>query len=535
MLPVFTFDEIREVERQIIEKDNVPSLLLMENAGKNTFDIIRREIPDLTDFDTFIVCGKGNNAGDGFVIARHFLINELPVTVVPLIDRKDLKGDALINYDLLTANKSELLTLMTFEQFKKKLLRRKNLLLIDAILGTGIKGKLDDLFSDAINTLLEIKRRSKNVTVVSVDVPSGLMSGEQFNPVVRADLTVTMGSYKTELLFDSGKENSGRLYVVPIGIGDELSGKYNAYNKHICEQNDIRNLFPKRKRTSHKYRNGKVLVIGGSRALSGAVIMSSLSAVKSGAGGVVAAIPKSIVPHFARKLYEVMKVELDETDEGTIAAGQLDRLNKRIDWADVVLLGPGISTNVQTRDFVLDVIENCPKNMVLDADALNLIASDVSILKNRKHNNEIILTPHLGEFSRLMNKDMDEIKSKRFDNVRQFVNEYNISLVLKSETSLCCSHIKLPLKKGGEESGAIFINSSGNEALATAGSGDVLSGIIASLFSQTNDVYRAMTCGSYLHGLCSDLYFEKFKNKQTATPQDFIKLIPEAVTRILSF
>jgi len=421
---------------------------------------------------------------------------------------------------------------MTFQQFKKKLLRRRRILFIDAVLGTGIRGKLDDLYIDVINTLNDFRRKNKRALTVAVDVPSGLMSGEQINPIVKADLTVTMGAYKTELLFDSGKENSGRIFVVSIGIADALSDKYNCFGKHICEPSDIMNLFPRRKTTSHKYRNGKVLVVGGSRALSGAVIMSSLSALKSGAGGVAAAIPKSIVAHFARKLYEVMKVELDETNEGTIMADQFGRLNKRIQWADVVLLGPGISTNEQTCNFVYDVIENCPRDLVIDADALNLIALDTSILKRRKHKNEIILTPHLGEFSRLMNLGTDQIKSQRFDYVRQFANEFQVSLILKSETSFCCSHIKPSFIDGEERAGAIFINSSGNQALATAGSGDVLSGITASLLAQTRDPCTAMICGSYLHGLCADLYFEKYKNMQTATPQDIINFIPEAVTHI---
>ncbi len=565
MKPVFTFDELRETEKNIIEKENIPSLILMENAGKNSFDKISQVFPNLNEYEINIFCGKGNNAGDGFTLARHFCINSIPCTLYLVVEPSYLKGDALINYELLknfsTRGSDSLVRFAHINSIIKsnKKFDSNKSIIIDAILGTGIKGKLDDNFNDAINFLNGI--RSKKTKIISLDVPSGLMSGEQINPVVNADYTITMGAYKAELLFDAGKENCGGVSVVPIGIDDGLIEKYNSPGKYYIESSDVKNLLPKRKKTSHKYKNGKVLVIGGSRGLSGAVIMSALSAVKSGAGGVAAGIPKSISTHFSRKLYEVMKVELDETGEGSISCDQFSRLNKRMDWADVVLLGPGISTNEQTKKFVFEVIENCPKDMVIDADALNLISSDLSILKRRKHNNQIILTPHLGEFSRLLNVDIEELLLNRFEHVRQFVRKYEISLVLKSETSLSCLN-ELDLR-GAEQSprrrgnnpiestldlrgaerrsnlihrndSSIFINSTGNESLASAGSGDVLSGIIASLFSQTGDPYRAMICGNYLHGLCADLYYAKCKNKQTCSPQDIIKFIPEAVSYILN-
>ena len=244
--------------------------------------------------------------------------------------------------------------------------------------------------------------------------------------------------------------------------------------------------------------------------------------VRSGAGGVAAAIPKSISRIFTGKLYEIMTVILDETKAGSIAANSFDKVKKRIDWADAVLLGPGISTDDETKKFVCDVIENCDKDMVIDADALNIISEDMSVLKRRKNNNEIILTPHLGEFSRLSGIDVDEITANRFESVRKFVKEYNINLLLKSETSVSCLR-----------TGEIFINPTGNETLAIAGSGDVLSGILVSMLAQIKDVKGAMLCGNFIHGMCADIYADESKNSQSASPRDIIKLIPKAISEIL--
>jgi NAD(P)H-hydrate epimerase len=216
-----------------------------------------------------------------------------------------------------------------------------------------------------------------------------------------------------------------------------------------------------------------------------------------------------------------MTVILDETNAGTIAADSFDKLAKRLNWCDAVLLGPGISTNEETKRFVRQLINECGKNMVIDADALNIIAEDVSVLKNRKYKNEIIITPHLGEFSRLSGKSIDDIKADRFKSVREFAYEYNVNVILKSETTISCVR-----------SGDVYVNPTGNEALAMAGTGDVLSGIIVSLLAQSGDVMTAMLCGNYVHGYCADLYRSKTGNSQTASPQDIIKLIPKAITDI---
>ncbi len=526
MKPVFTFTEIRDIESKIISAENFPSIVLMENAGKNSFDILCGVYGDLDEYEIYILTGKGNNAGDGYTLARHLMIHGFEFKIVQIDSPTSLKGDALINYDALVKCGFDFKLAMPFDDFVKRtktLHKRSNVIVIDAVLGTGISGTLNDKYSDVIQYLNQLKNRVKNLRVASLDIPSGMMSGKQVNPMVKADITITMGSLKTELLFNEGRENSGEVYIAPIGITNELIEKYDSYNRRIVELSDVKAVFPKRRKTSYKYSNGKTLVIGGSKGLSGAVIMSSLSAVKSGAGGVAAAIPLSAAVYLGKKLFEVMKVELGENEEGGIRGDSFDKIKKRMEWADAVLLGPGISTSEDTKNFVFDVITNCNKDIVIDADALNFIAADTDILKRRKFNNKVILTPHIGEFCRLSGLNTEQLIYGRFEQVRRFTSEFKVNVVLKSETTISCV-----------ESGIIYINSTGNQSLATAGSGDVLSGIITSMLAQTGDVKTAMICGNYLHGLCADLYFDKNKNKQTASPQDIIKLIPKALTEILN-
>lgn len=527
MKPAFTFEEIREAENAIIEKDGVPSLVLMENAGRNAFDVICNIFPDIESYAIFIICGKGNNAGDGFVIARHFAINRIFSAVVCVSGDEELKGDAMINYELLKRTSSEHLTFQSLEDLKRELKSSKSdkrkYLIIDAVLGSGIKGELSPVLKEAIDTINYTRAKYKYSRLVSVDVPSGLMSGNQINQIVDSDHTISMGAIKTEMLYGSGKECSGEITVVPIGISPEYIGKFNLWQKYDIELSDIKRIFPKRKKTSHKYSNGKVLMIGGSRGLSGALIMSSLAALKTGAGAVLAAFPASISNHFSKKLSEVIKTELDDTEEGSISGDSFDRISRQIEKSNAVLIGPGLSLNAKTKEFLFDVIKNCDRNMVIDADALTLISQDTSILLNRSHKNQIILTPHIGEFSRLSGYDIETIKLKRFQTVREFASKYNVNVILKSETSLSCTLDEM-----------IYLNSTGNESLASAGSGDVLSGILVTLLALTGKADETMVCGNYLHGMIADMYFEKHGNKQTASQQDLIKLIPGAITRILS-
>jgi NAD(P)H-hydrate epimerase len=518
MRSLFNFREIRETENKIIN-EIVPSLILMENAGRHAAEIILHIFPEPEDYEIYIITGKGNNAGDGFVIARHLLTGGYRVNLIMLADASELKGDARINHDVLIKLNFPNLTFCNIDSLHANC----KILIIDAILGTGITGKPDEKFATAIRRINGLKNINSNLKVVSVDIPSGLYESCNYSDVIKADYTITMGALKSELLFGEAKEAAGKIFIADIGVGSEIFNTYNIYGKYVAEPVDIKAAFPRRKKHSYKYSNGKALIIGGSKGFSGAMIMSCISSLKAGAGAVFAAYPDCISAHFGRKLYEAIKTELESTAEGTISPDSLDSVKKLWSKADAVLIGPGISVHPATKSFIREVILKCPVTLVADADALTVLSEEPDLLLRRNNNSEIILTPHLGEFSRLSGYKIDEIKKNRLNIAVDFARRYNVNLILKSETSVSVTR-----------EGKLYVNMTGSEVLATAGSGDVLSGIVVSLLAQGCNVLNAMICANYIHGMTGLLYFKKRGNKQTAMQRDLIELIPEAITETIA-
>lgn len=516
MRPCFTFEEIRAIEKQIIES-GVPSLILMENAGFRSYHVLKQIISGIEQYEIFIITGKGNNAGDGFVIARHLLIDGYRVNLIPLCDASELKGDAKINFELLLKSGFSDLSFSSFHDIN----RHKKVIVIDAILGTGSQGSPEGVFAEAIRQLNDLKKRNRKLKIVSVDVPSGLSSGSNLNVI--ADYTLTMAIAKSELLFGEAKESAGEIHVIDIGTGSEVFNKLNIFGKFIPELSDIRRMYPKRKKSSYKYSNGRALIIGGSRRLSGAIIMSSLSALRSGCGAVITAYPESISSHLGRKLYEAIKLPLNETEEGSISSDSYDKIMSRIADSDAVLIGPGLSLNEETGELVRNVIMNSARNIIIDADAITHICDSTEIFKKRSQDSEVILTPHIGEFSRLAKVNTSDILRSRFELVRNFCREFNVNVVLKSETSIS-------VLKTGE----IYINPTGSEVLATAGSGDVLSGIMVSILAQTKNPMVSMLCANYVHGMTADIYSVRHLIRQTALQRDIIGLIPEALSIVFN-
>jgi NAD(P)H-hydrate epimerase len=528
MKPCFTFSEIKHTESQIINSENIPSIILMENAGKNSFDIIYNLFDDLKNYSVFVFCGKGNNAGDGLVIARNFIINNFSVNVIFTSSIENLSNDSKLNAEILFKNTSEKINyfFLNEQNFNDifNLIKSNNgkILIIDALFGTGLNSGLKGFYKNIISEINSFRRYSKKIKIISLDVPSGLSESDLQGELIYADYTITMAAVKTELLYGIGKESSGKLFTVPIGITDTLLQKYSNSNKLFIESSDIKKLFPVRKKTSFKYSNGKTLIIGGSKTFSGAVIMSSAAALKSGAGAVFSAFPESVSAIICRKLREVIKIELPSVNNDTVSAEALKYLNDYLNKSDSVLIGPGLKVNQQTIDFVTDFIINCSKPFIIDADALNILALDTSILLKRKYNSPIILTPHLGEFSRIANVSIEELSHNRFEIAKSFALNFNVNIILKSETSFSCS-----------SDGKIYINCSGNEQLASAGSGDILSGIIASILAQSKSPLTSMICGNYIHGKCAEFYMQKFGNAQSAMQKDLINFIPKVISHII--
>lgn len=513
MKSVFFNSEVISVEKKIINKLSVPSIILMENAGRNAADFIISKIN--SNSKIVILAGKGNNAGDGFVIARHLANHEIKSTVILLYPHVNLKGDALTNFSILKSYKEYVSSyyLRTWKEIDQYF-NAKNLVVIDAVFGIGFKGELEPRLQNIFKEINEVKRR----TVFSVDTPSGLFSYNQTGECIKADYTISMGVKKFHSQFYTGREVSGENVNIDIGVSENFFEELNQRKIYSVEEKDISKIIPQRNINSYKYSSGKVFALAGSRGLTGAAYLCSQSALISGSGAVILGIPDSLNVILAKKLTEVMTLSLPETEEHTFSLRGYDRIKEKIKWSDCLLLGPGVSKNSEALELITKIITENDIPTVLDADGLTAFKN----LKVKRRKNKIILTPHLGEFASLLNITTEEVKSDFYNLSIKFAKKKNVILVLKGSPSIITD---------GEY---FYINSTGNPILSTAGSGDVLSGIIASMYSRNVNALNSAIAGVYIHGKCADLLYTNKKNNFTYKASDIIHNIPQAVNSILN-
>ena len=330
-----------------------------------------------------------------------------------------------------------------------------------------------------------------------------------------AHTTVAFGFEKIGLLCNQGIELRGRLSVADIGIPHSVAHRLK-HPTFVVEAGDIRTALPRRPATSHKYSVGKIFVLAGSKGLTGAAAMCSIAALRSGAGAVILGTPEAVYPVLARKMNEVMVTPLPSTAEGSVAADAFDKIREKLEWADVAVIGPGLSQNPETQSLVRKIIQSSSGNILLDADGLNAVA--LKDLKSSK--GEIILTPHTGEFARLFKMVSREVEHNRVEVARQGVRSIGQTLILKGAPTATSS-----------SDGTVYLNSSGNPGMATAGAGDVLSGIVAGLWAQGMKAIEAAYSGVYVHGFSGDLAKRKF-GERSLLAMDLIDFLPEALRTI---
>lgn len=499
MKNIYFNSEISCIEKLIISSLKIPALILMENAGRSFTEILLREFPDIKDHQIIIFTGKGNNAGDGFVTARHLCNLKLDVKLVMLSGRKDLSGDAGINFDILKNSKyiSEYISVIKYKSISdlKGKINFENSLIIDAIFGVGFKGEPDKKTAELIKFINGIE----NKKIVSADVPSGLSKYDQKSEAVRADITVTMSIKKFDSLFYCGREFSGKILTADIGISENEFTKYNLNRIFETEEADVKKLLTARKINSNKYTNGKTLVIAGSKGLTGAAYLSSLSAMRAGSGAVITAVPESVNDILEIKMTEVMTMPLSETEECTLNMNAYEKIREKIIWADCVLIGPGLSKNAETMELVRHIVKNNDANYVIDADGLYAFKDHLRLLMNKN----VILTPHFGEFAGMTGMNLTELINSFYYAGKEFAKKYKVTLVLKNSPTV--------ITDGND----FIINPAGKENLATAGSGDVLSGITAGLYSVTGKAKESSVAAAYIHGKCGDILYEKSGNSST--------------------
>lgn len=513
MRRIVTSDEMQKIDRCTIEEIGVPSLLLMENAGLGVVTVVDEMLAGTEKKNILIFCGKGNNGGDGMVVARHLFNRGFQTDVYLVGEKETLKGDALINLKILDGFGLEVFTLKDKKDLKR--IRRGDLI-VDALLGTGVTGKVDGFLAEVIAWI-----NGSSIPVVSVDLPSGLHSdyGSFQGGCVQADHTVTMAELKRGLVLPPGRELAGDVTVVDIGSPDFAADRVDV-RTFLLEEEDIVERLPDRPADAHKGKFGKILVLAGSTGMTGAAVLASTASLRVGGGLTILGIPCGLNSIFEEKLTEVMTRPLPQTPGGTLSLegeGEIDRL---LEWADVLAVGPGLSTDGETAELVRRVVARAEMPMVIDADGLNAFAGEGKLLKRGNKRGSRVLTPHYGELSRLIGVSIDEIERDRIEVARESASRFGSVIVLKGSPTVVAS-----------PEGDVYINPTGNSGMASAGVGDVLTGMIVGLLGQGCSPLDAALCGVYLHGLSGDLGAEAV-GERCLVAGDLIRFLSDAFKHV---
>lgn len=514
-MKLVTAHTMQELDRLAIEEYNISGLGLMEQAGKGCAEHILAAFGTGRSKNVLILAGKGNNGGDGHVIARYLLEKGWQVRVVVLSRREEIRGDALVNLNLLP---EEILHFCPdqepfAEQYKKELQQVD--LLVDAMLGTGLNHDLQGLYLTAVELV-----NSSPAKVVAVDIPSGIhgTTGRILGKAVKANLTVTFASAKLGHVLYPAAEYVGRLAIVDIGIPAHLLEEAPGYD--FLDEKLMSPLVKKRDRSAHKGSFGHCLIVAGSTGKTGAAALAANSAVRTGSGLVTLAVPETLNPILEAKTTEVMTLPLPDAGSGQLITHAVPTLEKHLVRKDALAIGPGIDHRPASVAVVQSMLEHVALPMVVDADGLNAIAEDTSVLC-RKRSNTVILTPHPGEMSRLLGSALPDMAAIRISVAQEFARTFGIYLILKGARTIIAA-----------PDGRAAINGSGNPGMASGGMGDVLTGIITSLLGQGYSAWDACRLGVFVHGLAGDIVaMEQGEAGMTAT--DLIERIPLAFNRLL--
>ncbi len=514
-MKVATADQMRGLDRRAAEEFAIPSLLLMENAGLQAVLEMERSFPGLRAGRVAIVCGRGNNGGDGFVVARHLFNRGVAVEIFLLAKRSDVKGDARTNLEIVRRLGIPLREITTSQDLKatREAIERTDLV-VDAMLGTGTTGPAKGLFAEAIELLNRGGR-----PIVALDIPSGLSSDEGGipGPSIDATLTITFGLPKRGLILYPAASRAGRVVTVDIGLPSQLLADP-VLDVSLLERTDVAAALPPRDPNAHKGTYGHALVLAGSPGKTGAAAMSALSALRVGAGLVTLALPESLNDAMEVKLTEVMTEPLPETRERTVALAAFEKLATLLEGKRVLAVGPGLSTHPETSELVRELVRTASVPMVVDADGINALGPKLETLAAATV--PLILTPHPGELARLLSISVEEVVQNRIPIAQKVATSFRVHLVLKGGRTLVV-----------DPEGRVAINMTGNPGMATGGTGDVLTGLIAGLLAQGIDAGLAARAGVYLHGLAGDLAAEAV-GQEAMLASDLMAQIPEAIRRL---
>ena len=504
---VLTSNQMKMAEQNAMQ-NGISEITLMENAGKAAFNVIQSTVGErIKKLDCVILCGSGNNGGDGFVVARLLSGVAKSVTIILVNSLPKTKASAQM-YEMCKDINCNILDI-GFDLREALSAISKSSLIIDAVFGTGFHGSLPEKMLDVFETT-----NSTHAVKFALDLPSGTNAdtGEADKNSFKADITVTFGSAKLGHIIKPASEYIGKLVVVDIGIFESAYENIGTVAFSVSK-NQIKELIPKRPDNSHKGNFGKLLIIAGSNDMSGAAALSTLSALRSGVGLCTLASTKQVIDRVASNIYEPTFLTLETDTDGTIKANSFEKIYPIIDNYDTICIGMGLKNTDNAKSLVANILKYAKGTVLIDADGINVLSSCINLCKDTKA--KVILTPHPGEMSRLTGKDTIEIQVDRINIAKDFAKEYNLTLVLKGANTVIAS-----------PKGEIYINSTGNSGLSRGGSGDVLSGIIASLSAQGLSPLIASIVGVFIHGYSADKIASD-TSKQAMLPTDVINALPK--------
>ena len=495
-----------------INKMGIPGIVLMENASREIFQKVHERIRHLESRKIGFVCGKGNNGGDGFATARHFSNTGYEVFVIYLGTEKEMSEDCRFNYQILKkfSSTNKKIFLKKYQSISSLNLLKKCTIICDALLGSGTQGAIREPYLSIVKYLNKLKSIK-----VAIDISTGLNADTGHTDIsFKADLTITLGELKKGLFFGDGYVFSGEVEKGGIGIPDSLYDKFTPCD-YLIEPEDALIGIPVKAKNLHKYSAGKVLTVAGSGSLPGAAVLAATSALKIGAGASILCFPKSVRELVHKKLGEVVVKAYEDSGREYLSERNIDDLKEKIKWADVVAIGPGLGREKETQKAVLSLLKKYkPKKTVIDADGVFALGQGRYKKLNLKNT---VLTPHHAEFAGLINISNNELKKDILKYGREFVRLTGAFLILKGAPTIIFT-----------PNGDALINTTGNPALAKFGTGDVLTGFIAGMLSQQNDIEKAVVTAVYLHSLAADILIEK-RSKLDILATDIQNYIPQTI------
>ena len=507
-----TANEMQKMDRSTIESFGLPGRILMENAGRGATQFFLDQFKNAENKKIGVIAGRGNNGGDGFVIARYLAQKGISVTVYLLSEHQKVSGDAAANLKLLSPLKVPVIEMPDAKSFSAhETAMRHEAIWIDAIFGTGLRSDVKGFFKDVIDFINRL-----NKPVFAVDIPSGLNSdtGQPCGACIRADATATFAFAKTGHFMFPGADYTGNLKIIDIGVPPHIAHDVGPL-QYLLTPDLIRAVFSPRPSDAHKGHTGHLLVIAGSTGKTGAAVMTATSAMRSGAGLVTLGIPASLNPILEAQVIETMTEPLPETVNGILDDTSVNRIMDLLSDKKCLAIGPGIGTAPETQKLFKNLLQENTKPVVIDADGLNILAGHIEILKDL--DTPVVLTPHPGEMARLISTTSANVQKDRIKCARDFAEKFNVHVVLKGARTIVA-----------HPDGRVFINPTGNPGMASGGMGDVLTGVIAGFIAQGHQPELAAHAGVYLHGATADS-LAKNKGPFGYLATDVMNTLPEVI------